>query len=601
MNMEWSMHPADAIVDSRVAYASPHLPCTDTIVPVLLVSRHSCAAESQRRSAHPFRAHSLALTMAMYTPLIAGPPDASRSSVADGPPATPTRDDMTDEDEERALIARINSLSPMSNVASEMTHERHERQRNEEKGHHLKKKSGGWCTRLHWIIYVQSFLLMLCFVIIGSHSLVTSDRSASDAMVNSAFLSVAPSGVDAPAPPPLSVVVTCPTCVSCHVGAIETDAPSHASAVCDSMHSLTPKPAPFSFADSFAATSVAVPPAPHAMHSSSAHPNAHGSATSAHRPLANFTVPPILQERGWPLKPDTGRGIVVSLLSVKTVGELQKCFEGVDEFLLAPFNITWLLVFEKHPADVSPMLREFVAQNGLVRIDHLPPSNRTSNEEGRTSIASVRARPEGEIPMNGGVFRTKRGAIIRMHGIIMATPRYLEEDPTLLDADHWMCCGGNEWSWEYIHYNTFFVYHLAQLSFKELDGYDYFMKMDTDIIWHAQPPSNPFTTMGNRECVFAHTAYYDGWQDCHVGAYEAMQAYGQTYGIKPRSEDKDWCTGFDYFYGHDCHAHHRHTFAQLLSSVWRICSLLVSRVCRCVCPHVFRQHGDGLVGLVSFG
>jgi len=155
-------------------------------------------------------------------------------------------------------------------------------------------------------------------------------------------------------------------------------------------------------------------------------------------PLAAYTAPAGVLDPRARQHARAFRGVIVTLVSQGSFGELQGCWDAAERYLLKPLGLTWMLVYERFPLDAEAEMRAFLQANALERVTLADPS-------GDSAAACIR-------------YRAPSGVELLVRGVMMNVPAYLAESPQLLDRSEWFACERLKWSWNYVFYNTFFVY-----------------------------------------------------------------------------------------------------------------------------------------------
>lgn len=147
------------------------------------------------------------------------------------------------------------------------------------------------------------------------------------------------------------------------------------------------------------------------------------------------------------------------------------------------------------------------------------------------------------------VYRSPGGTLLHTVPLAMNLPSYVEADISLTHRLDWMKCGRNKtFSFPYVFYNTVFTHHIIRHPL--LDGYEYYMKIDTDIIFKQASPFSLFGDMAKRRCVFSHANIVQAWPNCQWRSNAALAAYSQQQGLLAHSRDHAWCNDESlYFYG----------------------------------------------------
>jgi hypothetical protein len=153
-----------------------------------------------------------------------------------------------------------------------------------------------------------------------------------------------------------------------------------------------------------------------------------------------------------------------------------------------------------------------------------------------------------------GDFITPRGTRVRVRARGFPLPRYLQREPTLIDAPGWRTCSGRRWPLGYVLYSgAAFAHHV--LTDPLLAEYDFTIKVDTDIRFFRAPPENIVVLMQEHGCAIAHTSVLSGngdGADCQKGAFAALLRFSELAASPIASRARPWCNrplGLDYFYG----------------------------------------------------
>lgn len=148
----------------------------------------------------------------------------------------------------------------------------------------------------------------------------------------------------------------------------------------------------------------------------------------------------------------------------------------------------------------------------------------------------------GSSELNGGleVYRSKLGTLVLTYPLAVTLPQYVEKDASRLFQHDWYQCARNKtFSFEYVFYTTVFTYHI--LKHPALKAYDYYMKLDTDIIFNTYAPNSLFAEMSTRHCVFGHSNIVYAFANCQAGTNAALQTFAQQRQITPMSSAYAWC------------------------------------------------------------
>jgi len=118
----------------------------------------------------------------------------------------------------------------------------------------------------------------------------------------------------------------------------------------------------------------------------------------------------------------------------------------------------------------------------------------------------------------------------------LTLPKYYEEsDPKPVPT-----CAKRPFSWQYALYSgAVFAYQMIHLPF--LAKFDYFMKIDGDLMFADPFPFDVGADMEQKKCVVGHAAIH-GSGDCEARNLEALLAADQALGWpKPKSLAYNWC------------------------------------------------------------
>jgi len=248
---------------------------------------------------------------------------------------------------------------------------------------------------------------------------------------------------------------------------------------------------------------------------------------------ARYTVPSTVHPLS-SLNFSNARVMVVSFVSLPTFHELYDFFPPLDRHFLHPHQtahgmgsrLNFTIFYEIFPQDTSAEMKRWLQ---TMKLRHV----------------------SGRRDENGGleVFRSALGSIVQIQPLAMNLPDYIADDISLTFREDWMKCGRNKtFSFNYVFYNTVFTYHI--LRHRLLDGYDYYMKLDTDIIFIRDIPFSLFGDMSDKQCLFAHAKTQHAWANCQWRSTAAMFNYSKAHAIIPRSGHYPWCHDETfYFYG----------------------------------------------------
>lgn len=148
---------------------------------------------------------------------------------------------------------------------------------------------------------------------------------------------------------------------------------------------------------------------------------------------------------------------------------------------------------------------------------------------------------------------TPHNVLIITKPLSITVPEYLINNFILLDRADWMKCGrfnNKKFSFDYTFYNTVFTYHILKENL--LDFFDFYMKLDTDIIFNKPIPFNLFQTMSVKGCLIGHTVINNDVPACQNNSHAALLKYVREYegkiGAKENALQSSWCKD-DWFYG----------------------------------------------------
>ena len=255
---------------------------------------------------------------------------------------------------------------------------------------------------------------------------------------------------------------------------------------------------------------------------------------------ATFT-PALPQSLRWPPPtPASGlRGAVFSLYTGSGYsGEewLRKYWRDNEKNFFAPFadHVHWVILYLRWPHHLQALrsLQQLMAQQAD------PWGWRLLNLSERVILPP--GDPTFPLSSLGDEYITPLGARVLLYPFVVNLPQFLADDPGQLDQDGWAVCGGRQgpWDLDYIMYSgAAYNYHL--LSHPITRRYDYFIKMDLDNHWIAQPPMSPFGVMASRQCLWMHSNK-GGPEDCARDAYEAAMLWASRRRVIPRSEGRDF-------------------------------------------------------------
>jgi hypothetical protein len=276
---------------------------------------------------------------------------------------------------------------------------------------------------------------------------------------------------------------------------------------------------------SFAALSVTPLSPPHSVVSS--------SVADGPPALASYTLPagvtPLAELTGL-----TARTMIVSFASLDTLKELYAFWPPLEEHFLRPHqqvfglgsNLNFTLFYEVFPQDTRKDMQQWIEEMKFVHVS-------------------------GEKTENHGlmVYRSPGGVLLHTQPLALNLPEYIADDISLTHRLDWMKCGRNRtFTFPYVFYNTVFTYHIMRHPL--LANYDYYMKIDTDIIFKHPSPHSLFGDMANRKCVWSHANIVQAWPNCQWRANAAMAEFSKQRNVIARSLQYPWCSDESlYFYG----------------------------------------------------
>jgi hypothetical protein len=100
-------------------------------------------------------------------------------------------------------------------------------------------------------------------------------------------------------------------------------------------------------------------------------------------------------------------------------------------------------------------------------------------------------------------------------------PKYIRNDPSLLERRKFGPKGCSA-RLTYLQGNRWYTHEMLQLQI--IQQYDYFFKIDTDIVFHRSPSFHVLQDMKRKGAIFGHTAEYypDGDPSCATGLLDAV-------------------------------------------------------------------------------
>lgn len=130
-------------------------------------------------------------------------------------------------------------------------------------------------------------------------------------------------------------------------------------------------------------------------------------------------------------------------------------------------------------------------------------------------------------------FQTPYGVDVLFQPIVITLPRYYMNNPIIPR------CYGSTFSLSYVMYTTVYSYHLMELPL--LSKYDFYVKVDTDVIFSGDIPFDIIEDMSSRNCLVGHTSIHNSG-DCEVGNLKALLQGSKEMELDaPKSSGYNWC------------------------------------------------------------
>jgi hypothetical protein len=203
-------------------------------------------------------------------------------------------------------------------------------------------------------------------------------------------------------------------------------------------------------------------------------------------------------------------------------------FPGLDEYLLSPYQLTYVFLYDFPNMSKSSLDLEDIFRNNLKWVKRL---------QGQDSSQSA-----------DGEWQSLLGTRIIVKGRKFELPLYLQREPELLNNLSWLGCVGIRRSPSYNLYSgAVFSHHI--LSDPSLDEFDYVFKVDLDVEFFKKAPFSPSLLMKNSKCLFLHSTIKSEKSDCNTGVIEATKDFANILGRSPYSQNYEWCKVPYYFYG----------------------------------------------------
>ena len=167
----------------------------------------------------------------------------------------------------------------------------------------------------------------------------------------------------------------------------------------------------------------------------------------------------------------------------------------------------------------------------------------------RLIIPRLRRHTNFTLNSEGDEFITPLGVHVLLFPIIMSFPTWLAEDAGLLERDDWNYCFEHHFPLDYELFSGAIFNHRI-LAHPILAAYDYYLKMDFDVLFHERVPFSPFHFMRQEGCVWLHTQFVKGLEDCTLNADHAALEWAKLTGHQPASGSSEFFhLTSGYYYG----------------------------------------------------
>ena len=265
------------------------------------------------------------------------------------------------------------------------------------------------------------------------------------------------------------------------------------------------------------------------------------SNTDPGNPFRNYTL---LPQYPWPVSNSSLRGVVVSLWAGRTstfVEEFRTMWPRREEHFLAPLkdHCDQLIFYTVYPTNDRRTLLHLAHNFSWV----------VQYGENRLIIPRLRQHSNFMLNSEGDEFVTPLGVHVLLFPIIMSFPSWLAEDAGLLERDDWNYCFNHHFPLDYELFSGAIFNHRI-LAHPVLATYDYYLNMNFDVLFYNRVPFSPFHFMRQQGCVWLHTQFVRGLEDCTINADHAALEWAKLTGHQPASGSTEFFhLTSDYYYG----------------------------------------------------
>ncbi len=244
----------------------------------------------------------------------------------------------------------------------------------------------------------------------------------------------------------------------------------------------------------------------------------------------------------------TIRAAVLSYYSIGQCRWMRLTFKGnANNFFSQIIDHTdWIVFYTYYPSNARSDLESCIQEiGGIEKVD--PSSALYTQYRDRYS----RLHPNANINLFDSTavnIWTYSTIVIITCPLAINLPRWLTEGDAIikLELPDWKHCSSRTFSLDYIIYTS--IYTNQILKHPLLDGYDYTMKLDWDILFIKKIPFSPFISMAQQNCIWLHSNLYavgtngngHGDQDCQTGSYDAIRKAAKQYNILLASDTQGW-------------------------------------------------------------
>ena len=249
------------------------------------------------------------------------------------------------------------------------------------------------------------------------------------------------------------------------------------------------------------------------------------------------------------------RGVVISMFTPGQSGDLNAYFALNDRLLLSPMSShsDYVIFYTMFPSSSGEELHAQLLNSSTLACEELTVSaNLTSRRPELSDLYSRLRHPSLAYPLYLPAVReflSPLGTHIITVPVAVNLPAHVAADVGQLLRPDWMGCMGVRRSLDYALFSG--AVFPTQLIFHPLlRGYDYFIKLDLDIQFVRPPPVSLFQAMEAQQCVWMHSQYNSGSEDCELEGSQAVDDWAnRTHHTTAASAGHSWWGSLHYFYG----------------------------------------------------